>query len=259
MSAPNEADRLATQEVSIAYQRDAGPARHRIGLIALDSDVATELDFHRMLPDDVIFYTTRVHHVNPVSVENLRKMGPQLAAATEKLIPNQRLDVIAYSCTSGTVAIGYDEVAAQVCAGGRENLPVVTPITGAVAGFEALGIETISLLTPHPDEVNQSTRRFFEAHGITVLNMSSFGHLDDIAVAQIPPHAIHEAALEACRADADALFISSTALRAAEIIEQTEHALDKPVLSSVQCLFWHSLRLSGCQARIEGFGRLMRI
>ncbi len=248
-----------TRKVSRSLVRDSGPARYRIGLIALDSDVATERDFHRMLPRDVMFYTTRVHHVNPVSVENLRKMGPRLAAAAGMLIPGQRLDAIAYSCTSGTAAIGYDEVAAQVRAGGRADVPVITPITAALAGFAALGVEAISLLTPHPEEVNQSSRRFFEAHGITVLDISSFCLEDDISVAEVPPLAIYEAALESCREDADALFISSTALRAAEVIEKTEQALGKPVLSAVQCLFWHALRLAGCDAKVEGFGRLMRL
>jgi maleate isomerase len=250
---------LATRKIVAAHPRDSGPARHRIGLIALDSDVATEQDFHRMLPDDVMYYTTRVHHVNPVSVVNLRKMGPQLTAAAGMLVPGQRLDAIAYSCTSATAAIGYDEVAAQVRAGGRPDVPVVTPITAALAGLAILGVESISLLTPHPDGVNQSTRRFFEAHGITVSNIGSFCLDNDIAVAEVPPRAIHEAALEACHADADALFISSTALRAAEIVEAAERALGKPVLSAVQCLFWHALRLAGCDAKIEGFGRLMRL
>ena len=211
-----------------------------------------------MLPAGVAFYTTRVHHVNPVTVENLRKMGPQLARAAEKLIPDQRLDVIAYSCTSGTAAIGYEEVAAQVRAGGRESIPVITPITAAVEAFRALGIETISLLTPHPDPVKQSSRRFFEAHGVTVHNISSFCLDDDIAVAEIPPAAIHAAAQEAYRDEADALFISSTALRAVEIIERTERVLGRPVLSAVQCLFWQSLRVCGYRSPIDGFGRLLR-
>ena len=249
---------ITTSPVSVTYQPDTGAARHRIGLIALDSDTATEADFHAMLPADVMFYTTRVHHMNPVSVENLRKMGPQLGDAAGKLIPNQPLDVIAYSCTSATAALGYEEVAAQVRSGGRADVPVVTPITAAIAACEAFGTKSLSLLTPHPDPVNQSSRRFFEAHGVQVLNMASFCLDDDIAIAEIPPDAIYDAALEACSEKADALFISSTALRAVEIIEQAEEALDKCVLSAVQCLFWEALRVSGYLAPLNGFGRLLR-
>ena len=87
MSAVPHEVSVTTQPLSFQYQPDDGPARYRIGLIALDSDVATERDFHNMLPDDVMYYTTRIQHFNPVNLENLRRMVGGLTAATEKLIP----------------------------------------------------------------------------------------------------------------------------------------------------------------------------
>ena len=101
-------------------------------------------------------------------------MGPKLAAATRLLTPERRLDVIAYSCTSGTVAIGDEAVTEQIRAGSRLDVPVITPITSALAGFELLRVDRISLLTPYIDSVNQAMRRFLEDHGITVLNIGSF-------------------------------------------------------------------------------------
>ena len=258
MSKPDPTPVIDTDRLAVRYQRDGGPTRYRIGLIALDSDIATEPDFHRLLPAEAMFYTTRIRHVNPVSVENLRKQAPQLEAAAERLLPGQRLDVIAYSCTSATAAIGFEAVARQIRGTTRTGVPVVTPITAAVAACEAMGIRSISLLTPHPDAVNQSSRRFFESSHIRVLNIASFDLEDDIAVAGIPPAAIEAAAVEACRSDADAVFISSTALRAVEIIERAERAVGRPVLSAVQCLFWQSLRAAGCDARVNGFGCLLR-
>ena len=234
-------------------------ARHRIGLIALDSDIATERDFHAMLPDGVTFFTTRVRHVNPISVQNLRRMGPELAAAAAMLVPGRRLDVIAYSCTSGTAAIGFEAVEGQIRAGGRPDIPVVTPITAAITALDKLGARSISLLTPHPDGVNQSTRRCFEAGGIRVANIASFFLEDDLGVARVPPQAILRAAREADRRESDAIFISSTALRAVEILEAAEKALCKPVLGAVQCLFWQALRVSGYCEPIPGFGRLLRV
>ncbi len=57
---------------------DDGPARYKIGLIALSSDLVTERDFNLMMPpgDEAMYYTARVHHYSPVTVENLRRMGP---------------------------------------------------------------------------------------------------------------------------------------------------------------------------------------
>ncbi len=259
MSAQPREVPVTTRPLSFEYRPDGGPARYRIGLIALDSDVATERDFHNMLPDDVMYYTTRIRHFNPVNLENLRRMTGALTGATEKLLPGQRLDSIAYSCTSGTVAIGYDAVAERIRAGGRPGVPVVTPITSALAAFRALGVESISLLTPYVDSVNQAMRACIEEGGVTVRNIGSFCLDSDIAMAEVPPDAIYQAALETCREDVDALFISCTALRAVDTIERAERALRKPVTSAIQTLFWQSLREAGYTRPVEGFGRLLRV
>ena len=257
MSAQPRLADLSTVKVSTWFELDAGPARHRIGLIALDSDVATERDFHAMLPPDVMFYTSRIHCINPITVENLRRQGPLLRDAVKLLVPAQRLDAIAYSCTSGTVAIGYEGVASEIRAAGRPGVPVVTPITSAIAGFAHLGVRSISLLTPYLDSVNQAMRAFLESHGIDVVNIGGFCMDDDREMARIPPDAIFDAALEVHDERADALFISCTAIRAVEIIERAEAALARPVLSAIQTLFWQSLREAGYSAPVPGFGRLL--
>ena len=135
------------------------PAPHKIGLIALSSDMVTERDFGLMLPQggEVMYYTSRVPLAIPVTVENLRLMGPQLAEAASLILPTSKLDVIAYSCTSASVAIGPDEVAAQIHKG-QPGVEVVTPISAALAAFEALGVERISLLTPYTEDVTKFWR-----------------------------------------------------------------------------------------------------
>jgi maleate isomerase len=155
------------------------------------------------------------------------------------------------------VALGYDEVAAQIRKG-RPEVPVVTPLTSAVAAMEKLGIQQVSLLTPYADSVNQAMRDFLELHGITVLNIGSFCIEDGALFAELPPDAIFEAALEVCRHDADALFIPCTGIRAVEIIERAEQALGKPALSAIQTLLWQCLRDSGYHESLQGYGQLLR-
>ena len=247
-----------TQPVTPAF--DDGPARHKIGLIALSSDMVTERDFSLMLPkdDEVMYYTARVHHYDPVTVENLRRMGPQLADAAAQILPTTPFDVIAYSCTSGTVSIGYEEVVSQIRKG-RPDVQVVTPITAALAAFEALGIKRISLMTPYTDTVNQTMHGFLVDHGIEVLNVSGFCQDNDQQMAKLTPDAIHDAAVETTHPDADAVFVSCTGIRTADAIERIEQSLGKPALCSNQCMMWQSLRLSGYDKPVEGYGQLMRL
>lgn len=258
MSEHLEAARSPTKKVGVAYEFDTGAAQRKIGLIALSTDQTTEYDFVRMLPSQgVMFYTSRVYVTNPITVENLRKMGPQLADAAVKILPEVELGAVAYSCTSGTVALGHDEVKRQIQKG-RPGVAVVTPMNAALAAFRELGITRISLLTPYIDDVNQAMREYVEQRGVQVLNIGGFCLENDFDMARLPPAAIEAAALEVCDDDADAIFISCTAIRAAETVDRLETRLGKPVLTSNQCMFWESLRRAGYQSPVDGYGQLLR-
>ena len=56
--------------------------------------------------------------------------------------------------------------------------------------------------------------------------------------------------------NADALFVSCTALPALSIIDKLEKKLNKIVLSSNQVLIWDTLQAIGKNEPIDGFGRL---
>ena len=58
--------------------------------------------------------------------------------------------------------------------------------------------------------------------------------------------------------DADALFVSCTALPVLPIIDKLEKKLNKVVLSSNQVLIWDTLQSIGKKDSIDGFGRLFK-
>ena len=249
----------ASEPVRADYVLDGGPGAHRIGLIALATDHATERDFMNMRPgDEVVIYTSRVRNINPCTVENLQTMAPLLTEAASLILPGSRLDVMAYSCTSASVVIGHDAVAERIHAD-RPGIPCVTPLSAAYAGFERMGVTRIAVLTPYVDEVNAMIARHIESHGMELAGFTSFHMADDREMANLPPEAIYQAALEADRADAEALFISCTAIRACDVVERLERTLGKPVVTSIQAMFWQSLRYAGYSTPIEGYGRLLRL
>ena len=249
----------ASEPVRADYVLDAGPGACRIGLIALATDHATERDFMNMRPgDEVAIYTSRVRNLNPCTVENLQTMAPLLTEAASLILPGTRLDVMAYSCTSASVVIGHDAVAERIRAA-RPGIPCVTPLSAAYAGFERMGVTRIAVLTPYLDEVNAMIARHIEDHGMELAGFTSFHMADDVEMAGLPPETIYEAALEADRTDAEALFISCTAIRACDVVERLERTLGKPVVTSIQAMFWQSLRYAGYSRPVEGYGRLLRL
>lgn len=68
--------------------------------------------------------------------------------------------------------------------------------------------------------------------------------------------AIVEGALQVAHPDAEALFISCTALRAASVIDEFERQPCIPVVTSNQVMVWHCLELLNNRSRVSGCGAL---
>lgn len=207
--------------------------------------------------DDVAIFVSRILNANPCTVENLLTMAPRVSDAVSLILPLGRLDAVAYSCTSGTVVIGYDAIAASVHAV-RPEIPVATPITAGIAALKSFSARRVAVLTPYVDDVNRPIAHYIEDNGLDVVALTSFLFADDNDMAGISPEAIYQAALEADRPEADALFISCTAIRAVDTIERIEQTLRKPVVSANQALFWQALRATGYQQSVPGYGQLLR-
>ena len=230
----------------------------RIGLLALATDFASEAELRRMAPPGIELFTNRIANANPVTISNLRAMAPDITRAAAGILPGFRLDALIYGCTTGTAAIGEAEVDRLIRAA-RPELPVTNPIRAVQAACRVLGIRRVSLLTPYIQDVNETLARDLEGRGLDVLDVTGFGLETDEAMTGVPAEAILEAALEITHPDADALFISCTALRVAGVLERIETRLGRPVVASNQALLWHALRLIGDDRPIPGFGRLMTL
>ena len=227
----------------------------RIGLIILATDYNAETDIRRMLPAGTELLTNRVMNVNPLTNENLRAMGADITRAAAGILPGRGVDVMAFGCTSGVAAIGEAEVERRI-RNAQPGIPWTNPIAATRAALAALGARNISVLTPYIESVNAELARRFGELGLAVLNIGGFDMEDDTEMSEIPRAAILEGALQVAHPDADALFISCTALRAASIIDELERQLGIPVVTSNQVLVWHCLALLNNQSRVSGYGAL---
>ncbi len=127
-----------------------------------------------------------------------------------------------------------------------------------MAALERFGAQRLAILTPYVDEVNAQIASHIENAGKEILKFSSFHIEETEALAALTSEAIYNAALKADHSEADALFISCTAIRAVDVVEQIERELGKPVVTANQAMFWQALRAAGCDSTIKGYGRLLR-
>lgn len=246
----------AVQINEIVFDGALAPAGRRIGVVALATDLTIERDLRRMLPPGVEIFTNRVLNANPLTLANLCAMRGDIARAAAGLLPGSGVDAVIYGCTSGAAAIGH-QVIAQEIQKAHPQAPVTTPLAALTAACTALQVTRLSIFTPYIAEINRTLAAQQTAAGLTVINIDGLGFDDDSEVANIAPADISRLAKQACRAQAQALFISCTALRASAVIAEIEEAIGKPVITSNQALAWHAVQLLGGGAPVSGFGRLL--
>ena len=111
----------------------------RVGLITLASDFRIEKDFNNVLyGKDIDLYCNRIKCYNPLTNETLKKMADDIPNVTREILPDQKLDCVAYGCTSGTIAAGYQSIFEKVNLV-KPNTKVTTPITSAINALKVLG------------------------------------------------------------------------------------------------------------------------
>jgi maleate isomerase len=252
---------LLVDRRNLPFTLDKGIAhRAALGVIVLATDHTLEHEWRLMLTGlpGVGYYQSRLWNSASITPETLAEMERDLAYATKLIRPGERIDAMAYACTSGAMVIGDDVVAARIHEE-RPGIPTTAPLAAAVAGLHALGTKRVALLTPYVDRINRMMRSYMEERGLSVPVMGSFNHENDNEVARIDAASLRGAVLELGRHPAvDAVFVSCTSLRMVDQIEALEAELGKPVTSSNHALAWHTLRLAGYKEPIKGFGVLLR-
>ena len=240
---------------------DGGIAsRAAIGLIVLATDETVEAEFRHLLPPDGIgLYCNRILVDAEVTPENLRAMGPRIASSTELIIPGLPLDVVAFGCTSATMALGEKSVFKEIRKV-RPDVACTTPATAAFAAFRALGARRIGVLTPYQASVNEIVRKHLADGGVPVAAFGTFNKTRDPEAARISLDSVEDGiAALVTAAELDAVFVSCTSVRLCARLPQIEDRMGIAITSSNHALAWHCLRLAGIDDVIAGAGRLFTL
>ena len=233
--------------------------RAKLGII-YPADGALDHEYWALVPGGVSVHITRIPiPTEDQTVEALRAQtrDPHVEQAAVDL-NTIRLDAIAYACTSGSFlhGLGGDlEIIRRMET--ASGVPCTTTTTAVVRALNALGSRRLSVVTPYPDEVNERFQSFLEESGFRVVSLQGLGL--NLEIYNQPPGAAYRLAREADRDDADAVLVSCTNFRSAEILRHLEQDLGKPVVTANQATMWDLLRLAGFRHRDARYGRLYRL
>ena len=231
----------------------------KIGLIALASDYMIERDFIKIIKDKKVdFFVNRIECFNPLTKENLIKMSEKVTEVTKDILPNEKIDCVAYGCTSGTIAAGYEAIEKKIKNAKPEAI-VTTPSTASIKALKKLNIKKIAIFTPYSKKLNDEVLDFFKNENFEIKANSYFNIESDIDIGKVDPNYLYEVLSKMDLKGAEALFVSCTALPALSIIDKLEKKLNITVLSSNQTLIWDTLNLIKNRETTKGFGKIFDV
>ena len=229
----------------------------KIGLIALSTDHTIEKDFKNVcLNLPVNIFVNRIPFKNPMNKKNYLKMTSCIEEVTNNILPGEKIDTIAYGCTSGTIAIGEDKITEKIHLA-KPKCYVTTPITATIKAINKLNIKKIAVFTPYPEIVNKTILNYFLQAGIEITNFGSYNLDSDLEVGKISSKLLIQTIKKMNIKNAEAIFVSCTALPILEVVDEIEKILPIPILSSNQVLIWDCLRSVYINDKIIGYGKLL--
>jgi maleate isomerase len=231
----------------------------KIGLISLHSSVVTESEMWAMAAPGISVHTSRLK-IGKITVQDIDSMmkSPELEESV-RLVAGAPIDVLCFGGTSASflhgTAFDVQLLAKMRC--WAPGIQVTTASTATLHALSEVGAGTIGLATPYADEIHERAVRFLQENGHRIIRSKNLGIDSDHELAEVPLEQVYDLTLSVDHPEASAIYISCTNLRTVGVIAELERRLNKPVISAVQALFWHSLVLANVMGARPGYGHLL--
>ena len=194
----------------------------KIGLIALASDYIIEKDFHSVIKNkNIDLFVNRIESYNPLNRKNLIRMSKNVTKVTRDILPGEKIDCVAYACTSGTITAGYSYIKKKVIKA-KPGSKLTTPSTSSINALKKFKIKKIAVFTPYPKKLNNEVIEFFRENKFIVTSNSHFNISSDIDIGKVNSQYLFKVLSKMKLNGAQALFVSCTALPVLSVLEKLE-------------------------------------
>ena len=230
--------------------------RARLGMLLPSGNQAAEPQFNAMLPQGVSLHTTRLKLTGSTE-KDLLAMTERVEEAAE-LVADSGADLIVFHCTAVSTFSPELEQSIKERVARASGKPATATSEAIVTALRTLGAKRIVMLSPYVAPVNAREAAYFRFFGFDVISCAGLDCADADAMMAVTPQKWREFALSRRDDSADAYLISCTTVRSADVIEDLERELGRPVVTSNTAAVWHCLRKLAIADRVEGYGRLLR-
>ena len=229
--------------------------RLRIGMLIPSGNVIIEPQVNAMLPQGVALYATRLP-LRGSSQAELLAMARNVEEAA-RLLAHAEVGLVAFNCTAVSTYSKAMEADIRQRIASATGLPALMTSEAIVEALRKFSSKRIVLLTPYIADVNAREAGFLKDSGFEVLSETGLGLDTNTEMARLAPEVWLDLARRNRTDRADAYLVSCTAVRSAEVIDEMERELGRPVVTSNQAIAWHCLRKAGIQDKVPGFGALL--
>lgn len=229
----------------------------RIGFIVPVSNSNLEPDMVAMKPAGSSVHFMRAGGYDLEKIPDSGQMQQFARASLQSVLEALsavRPDSIAYGCTSATFSLGPDydrKFTADMTS--QTEVPCLTAAGALVETLNDLDIQKASFASPYTEELSREGANFLSASGIDIVETTYIGSdLGNYGQSELTPDEVYQLGLKADRPGAEAVVLSCTDMRAAEIIDVLESEIGKPVVSSNQALMYVSCKRLRLISNIPG-------
>ncbi len=237
--------------------------RMKFGALGPSTNTIVQPDFDDMRPAGVTNHYSRIIIPNmPVSTD------ADFVALVDAIQDNtlQAVDVLK-SCEMQYLVMG---MSAATFWNGRQGAEVYLKMMRERAGVEvscgsfateaALNVvkaKRIAFFSPYFPVANAQVRRFYEDCGFTVVRDLCLQRPSPVQIAHTSDAMCRDAIRQLDSDDVDAIVQVGTNLSMLRFAAAAELYLGKPVIAINAATYWHALRATGLDDRMQGFGRLL--
>lgn len=140
------------------------------------------------------------------------------------------------------------------------SVPFTTSLGAQIDALDALGAESLLVVTPFPPERDAETRAYLEAHDFDVVAVGGPELAEPGSTRDLHPSASYQHAKRlAARTDEDfdAVYVACTPFGSAEHVERMEADIGVPVVISATAQIWWAFQAGGIDPTVTGYGTLL--
>jgi maleate isomerase len=242
---------------------DALGWRKKFAVLIPSTNTSVQPEFDDMRPAGVTNHISRIRIPNiPLQSDaDFNKLIDLIGSAQDEAV------VSAMSCEPDRLVLG---ISAETFWGGyqmsvklKQHLLEMTklPVSmGSEACEEVLklyNVKTLGVVTPYWPVGDRNVIQFFEEAGFKVKRIEGLKRTSPVDIAHTTEAELRAALVKLDGDDVDALIQVGTNLAMARLAAQAEVWLKKPVFAINTAIYWHALRHSGIEDKVDGFGSLL--